>query len=131
MNVTMEDQGGFVWHFAEFPATPSGMVAITTSSGGFTVETLIELVLSFVASPYVDLRVIASAQMVELDQQTLRPYQAEIEATLSGPEPLSWKNRRLLAVLEKLSARPDELGEDWWDEFDKLLRENRFRVRKS
>ena len=43
---------------------------------------------------------------------------------------LSPNNRRLLAFLEKLAAKPDDLGDAWWDEFQKSLRENRLKFRK-
>jgi len=42
---------------------------------------------------------------------------------------LSPHNRRLLAFLEKLAAKPDDLGDTWWDEFEKSLRENRLKLR--
>jgi len=32
--------------------------------------------------------------------------------------------------LEKLAAKPDDLGDAWWDEFQKSLRENRLKFRK-
>ena len=38
---------------------------------------------------------------------------------------LSTKNRALLAFLEELKATPDDMGEQWWAEFDKELREDR------
>jgi len=31
--------------------------------------------------------------------------------------------------LEKLAAKPDDLGDTWWDEFEKSLRENRLKLR--
>ena len=38
---------------------------------------------------------------------------------------LSTKNRALLAFLQELKATPDDMGEQWWAEFEKELRENR------
>jgi len=48
----------------------------------------------------------------------------------SSKKRLSPNNRRLLAFLEELAAKPDDLGDAWWDEFEKSLRENRLRFRR-
>ena len=45
--------------------------------------------------------------------------------TPAGRKRLSTKNRALLAFLEELKATPDDMGEEWWAQFDKELRENR------
>jgi hypothetical protein len=48
----------------------------------------------------------------------------------SPRKPLSPLNRRLLAFLEELAGKPDGLGDAWWDEFEKSLRQNRLRLRR-
>ena len=56
--------------------------------------------------------------------------QSKSRPVLKSPKKaLHPNNRRLLAFLEKLASRPDELGDAWWDEFRKSLRENRLRFR--
>lgn len=40
----------------------------------------------------------------------------------------SRKNKRLRSVLERMMAEPDDLGEDYWGEFSKILSENKFKI---
>lgn len=60
---------------------------------------------------------------------------AEQEKMTSAPasshKRLSARNRALLAFLEELKATPDDMGEEWWAEFEKELRENRFAIRRE
>jgi hypothetical protein len=46
----------------------------------------------------------------------------------SPKKPLSPRNQRLLAFLEKLAATPDDLGSAWWDEFRESLRKYPIRL---
>jgi hypothetical protein len=59
-------------------------------------------------------------------RQSKRPLIAE-----SPKKRLSPNNRRLLAFLEKLAAKPDDLGDAWWDEFRESLRKNPVRLGKT
>jgi hypothetical protein len=59
-------------------------------------------------------------------RQSKRPAVAESPKTPLGPH-----NRRLLAFLEKLAAKPDDLGDAWWDEFRESLRKNPVRLGKT
>ncbi len=34
------------------------------------------------------------------------------------------ENQRLLKTLERLAAEPDDLGDEWWEEFRAWLRKN-------
>lgn len=38
---------------------------------------------------------------------------------------LSKKNRQLLAFVHKLMSTTDEMGQEWWDEFEKQLEADR------
>lgn len=38
---------------------------------------------------------------------------------------ISAQNQRLLALLEEWQNEPDNQSEEWWDEFQQFLRENR------
>lgn len=51
-------------------------------------------------------------------------------STDTRTEALRPENQRLLAVLEELAARPDDLGAAWWDDFERSLRVNRMRFRR-
>ena len=46
-------------------------------------------------------------------------------------KPLRPENQRLLAFLEALIAQPDDLGEEWWEEFRADLRRNRLKLRRT
>lgn len=39
-------------------------------------------------------------------------------------------NLRQLAVLDWIKANPDKESDEWWQEFEQFLRENRFRIRE-
>ena len=39
------------------------------------------------------------------------------------------QNRYALKLLRSWMAEPDDLGEAWWNEFERNLRENRFKLR--
>jgi len=36
------------------------------------------------------------------------------------------ENQRLLAVLDEILSRPDDLGEAWWCEFEAMVRHSGF-----
>lgn len=55
--------------------------------------------------------------------------QPETLSTDAPPGPLRPENQQLLEFLEKFMAEPDDLGEAWWDDFERWLRENRVRFR--
>ncbi len=40
-------------------------------------------------------------------------------------------NRRAMALLDEWMSEPDNLGQEWWDEFDNELRANRFSLRRG
>ena len=46
-------------------------------------------------------------------------------------KPLRPENERLLAFLEAFMAQPDDLGEEWWEEFRADLRRNRLKLRRT
>ena len=60
-----------------------------------------------------------------------RKHQQGLPGSEARTEALRPENQRLLAILEEFAARPDDLGDAWWDEFEKSLRENRLRVRRA
>ena len=60
-----------------------------------------------------------------------RKHRQALPGSEAQTEALRPENQRLLAVLQELAARPDDLGGAWWDEFEKSLRENRMRLRRS
>jgi len=41
------------------------------------------------------------------------------------------ENRRALELLEAWMAEPDDLGEAWWDDFERELRQHRFSLREA
>lgn len=59
----------------------------------------------------------------------LAPERKDQSARKSAPQiarsRLSSKNRGLLSFLEELKSTPDEMGKEWWDEFETELKENR------
>jgi hypothetical protein len=61
------------------------------------------------------------------DQCTLvRPYTPEsVLIPSSGIRP---QNLQLLAVLNEWYNSPDELGDAWWDEFERDVRNNRLEI---
>jgi hypothetical protein len=38
------------------------------------------------------------------------------------------QNRQALALLQSWMAEPDDLGDEWWDEFERELKRYRFAV---
>ena len=44
---------------------------------------------------------------------------------------LSAKNRAAIKLLDEWMSKPDDMGEEWWAEFEKDLRENRFTLRRE
>lgn len=41
------------------------------------------------------------------------------------------RNQRAIKLLEEWYATPDDLGDEWWDEFEQDLKRNRFSFRKA
>jgi len=41
------------------------------------------------------------------------------------------KNAALLRWMRKFAGQPDDRGDQWWDEFETLLRQTRTRVRPT
>lgn len=44
---------------------------------------------------------------------------------------LSEKNRKLLEFLDEYYATPDDMGEEWWDDFRKWLSEHRLNLSRN
>ena len=41
------------------------------------------------------------------------------------------QNQRALALLEEWMSEPDDMSEEWWEEFERELREHRFSIHKA
>ena len=69
---------------------------------------------------------------------TLRLYQDKADTVTNYslqsaalPEPqLRPQNRQALALHERWFTEPDELGEDWWADFEQELQQNRLSLRE-
>ncbi len=57
------------------------------------------------------------------------PYRLQSVAVTS-PE-LRPENRRALDLLDAWMAEPEDLGETWWDAFERELRQRRFSLREA
>lgn len=55
----------------------------------------------------------------------VRGSHADIPQKRQSRKRLNKKNRQLLAWLKEWRSTPDEMGKEWWDEFDRQLEENR------
>lgn len=60
------------------------------------------------------------------DLLTTRAYLSAM--SYAAPQ-IRLENRRALALLDEWMSEPDDLGEDWWAEFEKELREHRLAFR--
>lgn len=65
------------------------------------------------------------AEVLELTQLREEHRQQNMPA----PAPRS-KNAEILELLEEWTREPDDLGDEWWEQFDKDLKANRFRFPK-
>ncbi len=59
-----------------------------------------------------------------------RRRRKQVQPAKTKAKRLRPENRRLLALLKKLVARPDDKGEAWWDEFRDFLRKNPVKLGK-
>ena len=41
------------------------------------------------------------------------------------------QNQQALALLDGWMSEPDDMSEEWWEEFERELGENRFSIRKA
>ncbi len=64
----------------------------------------------------------------ESDLWTTRPYYTEIRAEFSDIRP---ENRRAIELLDAWMSEPDELGPEWWEEFDRELAASRLAFRSE
>jgi hypothetical protein len=55
--------------------------------------------------------------------------QARIEEREKEENTLRPENREALRLLKEWTAIPDDKGDEWWDEFERLLEEHRFSLR--
>lgn len=62
----------------------------------------------------------------ESDLWTTRPYYAEIREELTRIRP---ENRRAIELLDAWMSEPDDLGPEWWAEFDRELAASRLSFR--
>ena len=44
---------------------------------------------------------------------------------------LNAKNRAAIKLLDEWMSQPDDMGEEWWNEYMKQLKENRFTIRRE
>jgi len=51
--------------------------------------------------------------------------------TALGQEPLRPENRALLEFLKEWMSTPDDMGEEWWEQFEQELRSNRLSFRRE
>jgi len=52
------------------------------------------------------------------------------QAVSEVPADLAERNRRLIQHINEWYATPDDQSEDWWDELERELLGNRFRLRE-
>ena len=64
-----------------------------------------------------------SAEVVELQKQR----QSYLQRTLPALD-LPSRNRRALALIDEWMREPDDLGEDWWADFESELEAQRLRM---
>lgn len=64
----------------------------------------------------------------ESDLWTTHPYYAEIREELTGIRP---ENRRAIKLLDAWMDEPDDLGPEWWEEFDRELAASRLAFRSE
>jgi len=65
-----------------------------------------------------DSRITFLAKLWESDLWTTRPYYTKIR---EEPARIRPENRRAIELLDAWMSEPDDLGPDWWDEFDREL----------
>jgi len=51
--------------------------------------------------------------------------------TALGQEPLRPENRALLEFLREWMSTPDDMGEEWWEQFEQELRSNRLSFQRE
>ena len=49
----------------------------------------------------------------------------------TATKPLSARNRAAIWLMDEWMATPDDKGEEWWAEFDRFFKANRFRLRRG
>lgn len=71
-------------------------------------------------------------KVVVVALETLPSVEEQIErqGNLSAPQDRP-ENKRALALLDEWMSEPDDLGEDWWAEFEMDLREHRLAFRNE
>lgn len=69
------------------------------------------------------------AELIEREITQSREAEAKPQANESDRS-LRPENERLLALVEAWMAEPDDLGDDWWAEFEESLMVNRFTIRR-
>ncbi|MCQ3932244.1 MAG: hypothetical protein DPW16_17480 [Chloroflexi bacterium] len=78
-----------------------------------------------------DLMTIKQSAKVTVDEQGNPIVQIPLEVweefwhEQNPKSEISAQNQRLLALLEQWQNEPDDQSEEWWDEFQQFLRENR------
>ena len=46
-------------------------------------------------------------------------------------KPISPNNQAAIKALDEWMATPDDMGEEWWNEFEAFLKANRFTLRRN
>ena len=53
------------------------------------------------------------------------------QSSESSEEKIPSQNQQALALLEEWMSEPDDMSEEWWEEFERELGGHRFSIRKA
>src|SRR3972149_9171270 len=90
------------------------------------VELIGQGVIESITATGVDVALRVWVNMLSADRLTTRAYLSAMSYATPQIRP---ENRRALALLDEWMSAPDDLGEDWWAEFEKELGEHRLAFR--
>lgn len=65
----------------------------------------------------------------EIATAAVRAPEFKIDFPIEAP--VREENRRALALLDAWLSEPDDLGEDWWEEFEQEMYKHRLTIQES
>lgn len=66
----------------------------------------------------------------EIELEREKKYQEFVAYRQQTHPHLTEQNQRLLAILDWIQADPHKQSDEWWDDFEQFLKENRFNIRE-